>query len=527
MDGNLLSFHYSKGKKGLSPLLFGALFLIIYWVFGYDGITFSDEVVYLKLGDQLWNCETVFSTDHFSSRWGTYLFPGLFTHLFGFNDRYGSIASLLFYLATLVVLWKITPSANLRNWVVIFFISHIYLLHFLPKVYPDNFLILWVVLIPVSAIYRHLQPFLAALTMALVFWIGFSTKETMVLLFPFPLLLFLFDLKWKKNLSFYRFFALFSLLLGILYLGYFEWRSGDMFFRFKNIQAAHYISEFSYHDKGWSTILKRITYLPLLAFIERNYWIWLVMALPGIYYGTKNKRAPYLEFALCSICLLLGFWFMTTSLDFYNPIPLNPRHLIIIVGPISVNIALGAKYWLYEQWWKKLIAFLLIMGGMYAFIFVDWKIGAFHCLFAGLIFIKKERPKFWAMTMALLVSVVFAVNYQYQLKNYSHFLDAFKISVKNSSEDSPLLTHEFIARSKDVLLDQPDIQAPLVSLYHLDSLKQTSPEKFTLFVYFYYQHAYKEEQKFLDQAEDWIKKEGYRITSSYKDQWLRKEVYEK
>ncbi|MEX2594281.1 MAG: hypothetical protein WD426_16030 [Anditalea sp.] len=527
MNGNLLSFISLGGKKGIPPLLFGALFLIIYWLFGYDGITFSDEVAYLKLGDQLWNLTPVIYEDHFSSRWGTYLFPGLFTHLFGFHDRNASIASLLFYLATLFVLWKITPSANLRKWVMIFFISHIYLLHFLPKVYPDTFLIFWVVLIPVSALFRDKQPILAALVMSMAFVVGFCTKETMVLLFPFPLLLLFIDLKWTKSLAFYYYFALFALLLIILYLGYYQLKFGDMLFQFKSIHRGHYISGFSYHDKGWIIILKRITYLPFFAFIERTYWLWLVMAIPGIFYGLKSKGKPNLEFALCSICLLIGFWLMTTSLEFYNPIPLNPRHFIIMVGPLSVNIALGAKYWLHDQWWKRFITFLLMVGGFYAFALLDWKIGAFHFLFAGFILLRKEKLKYWAMTISLILTVTIAVYHQHQLKNYPHFLKTFQSLVKNSSEASPLLTHEFIVQSKDVLLNQPNIQAPLQSLYHLDGLKETPPHKFTLFVYNYYRHAYVKEQEFLDKAEEWIKKEGYEITSSSKDQWMRIEVYEK
>src|SRR5690554_6021444 len=125
-----------------SSLILGIVFLIIYWIWGYDGIAFSDEVTYLQLGHQLWSNESVISNYHFTSRWGAFLFSGFFTFLLGFSDRYASLATLIFYLLTLYVAWRVTPP-GLRKWAVLFFIGNVYLLHFLTKVYPDGFLIFW------------------------------------------------------------------------------------------------------------------------------------------------------------------------------------------------------------------------------------------------------------------------------------------------------------------------------------------------------------------------------------------------
>src|SRR5690606_30948883 len=160
-----------------------------------------------------------------------------------------------FYLLTLYILWKITPLKS-RKWTVLFFISNIYLLHFLTKVYPDGFLILWVILIPASATYREKHPLLAAWIMALAFFVGFCTKETIVLLFPFPLLLFLIDFKANKSLVFYYYFISIALLIIVLYLGYYQWRFGDWLYRFTSINEGHYVSEYSYHDKGLVSIIK-------------------------------------------------------------------------------------------------------------------------------------------------------------------------------------------------------------------------------------------------------------------------------
>src|SRR5690606_2700769 len=110
----------------------------------------------------------------------------------------------------------------------------------------------------------------------------------------------------------------------------------------------------------------------------------------------------------------------------------------------------------------------------------------------------------------------FAAYYQHQLKNYPHFFQTFQSNVSQASEASPLLTNEFIVYSKDILLNQPQVQAPLHSLYHLESFKMSPPQTFTLLVYNYYRHAFPDEQRYIDKAEKWIE-ENYQLVSSTED----------
>lgn len=516
----------SKKARQNSPFFLGLGFLLAFWFFGYDGITFSDDVIYLRMGQQFWDGETVLSSYHFSSRWGAYLFSGYLTHFFDFNDRYGSVASLIFYLTSLGVLWKVVPPGRGRQWMVLFFVSHIFLLHFLPKVYPDSYLILWVILVPAAAVYRQSRPLFAAWAMAMAFFVGFCTKETMVLLFPFPFLILALDYKRKRPLKFYYYFFSVSLLIVSLYLLYYHLAVGDALFRFKSVNEGHYVSAYTYWDKGWWSILKRISYSPLITLIERAYWPWLVLAVPGILTAVKKQEKVSLEFALCSFCLLVGFWFMSSTLKFYNPIYLNPRHLIILVAPLSVNIAFGARKWLNNSPYQKTLFVMLAAGGSYALAFSDWIIGLFYLFLAAVLLIRREKIKFYLMGLALAVSVVFSARYQQQLKNYPHFLKTFQSAVRQVSPAAPLLTHDFIVHSQEVLLGQIDVKAPVISLGELEKIKAAAPRQLTLFVYNYYKHAYPEEQEFLDRAEAWLEEEGYRLTQSRTDRWISIEVYE-
>lgn len=506
-------------------LLLGLLFLAIYWIWGYDGIAFSDEVAYLQLGHQLWSHESFISDYHFTSRWGAFLFSGFFTHLLGFSDRYASLATLSFYLMTLYVVWHITP-LPLRKWAILFFIGNVYLLHFLTKVYPDGFLILWVTLIPAAAVYRGEKPFAAACVMAAAFFIGFCTKETVVFLAPFPLLLFFSDLKRKHRLNFYYYFAGISLLLIIFYLGYYQWQFGDWLYRFKSVNEGHYISEYTYHDKGIGSILKRVTYLPFLTFVDRTYWLWWILAIPGIYYGIKRKQNIAFEFGYCVLCLVTGFWLMTSTLEFYNPIYLNPRHLIILIGPLSVCIALGSKYWLYSLRWRLGLALLLVLAGGYCLFFSDWKVGIFYILVSGMLFLKQEKIRYTAIALGLLFPVLFSVFYQQQLKNYPHFIQAFRDAALPATGASPLLTHDFIYFSREVLLQEPQVQTTVVSMASMESLIKNPPDTLTLFVYEYYRHAYPGEQESLDNAREWID-QNYDLTHMEDTRWVSIRKYDR
>lgn len=514
----LFSFRNEK-----STLLIGLLFLVIYWILGYDGITFSDEVTYLQLGHQLWSKESFISDYHFTSRWGAFLFSGFFTFLLGFSDRYASLATLAFYLVTLYVVWRISPPP-FRKWAVLFFVGNVYLLHFLTKVYPDGFLILWITLIPAVAVYRSERPFAVACVMAGAFFIGFCTKETIVFLAPYPLFLFLSDFRSNKALNFYCYFGAISLILAVFYLGYYQWQFGDWLYRFKSVNEGHYISEYTYHDKGIESILKRITYLPILTFIDRTYWLWWVMAIPGIYYGIKRKENIAFEFGCSALCLLLGFWLMTSTLEFYNPVYLNPRHLIILIAPLAVCIAVGTKYWLHSLQWKMALALLLILGGGYGLGFGDWKMGLFYVLFAGLIFLKKEKIRFTATAFGLILPVLFSVYYQYQLKNYPRFIQAFRTTALQATDTSPLLTHDFIYLSREVLLQNPQDQTNMTPLTDIANMIKNPPDTLTLFVYQYYRHAYPAEQEYLDEARKWIE-ENYDLTHSQEDPWVSNRTY--
>ncbi|MFD2037482.1 ArnT family glycosyltransferase [Belliella marina] len=500
----------------------GSAILVVFWILGYDGITFSDDVFYILTGEAFWKGETVLNAYHFSSRFGAYLFSGIFTHLFGLDDRIASIPSLLAYLATLFVIIKALPKQNQQFWAAIFFVSHVFLLHFLPKVYPDSLLVMWVVLVPFAATSRAKRPILAAFLLVLSLLIGFATKETTIYLFPFPVLLFLWDLKQGKPLKFHLWLGSFALVFGAIYLGYYWSAFGDPFYRINSVNAGHYISEYSYNDKAWPAMLNRLTISPLITFVERSYWLWLALAVPGVYVGlVKGERIAF-EFALALVCLMLGFWFMSTSLELYNPIYLNPRHLIILIPILAVLIGYGCKYWLENDVAGVYWGIGVLQGAVIGLLVGDFKNGLFLLVF-GLVMILLGGKFLWlkktAICCMLLAAVVFSFSYQRQLKNYPHFIHQFESAIDTSQE--LLVVNNFVHFSREVLLPyNQSHQERLLAVEDTGTFGKRSPGTFGLFIYKYYKHAYPKETPDIEEFLQLTEKMGYEMIGKKEDKWV-------
>lgn len=508
-------------------LWLSTLFLVAYWGWGYDGITFSDDVFYLVTGQAFWEGNEVVNDYHFSSRIGSYVFSGFLTYLFGFSDRVGSIASLLAYLGILILTVRILDQKS-RLWAIPFLLTQVYFLHFLTKVYPDSLLAFWVILIPIAAISRHSHPYTSALLLTLSLLVGFMTKETMVFLFPFPFLLFYLDCKSKQFGSFHLVFISFAILFTGLYLGYYWWAFGDPLYRIQSVHEGHYISEYTFFDKDWKAMLWRVSFSPLVTFVERGYWLWVVLAMPAVVKGLKSYHRVTSEFGLALVCMLVGFWWMSTSLEYYNPLYLNPRHLIIIVPISAVLIGMGAKFWLEDSKTRNLMVLIILIGALIGILIGDWKQTAFLSLF-GLILWSYTLVRPFLVNIALMVMLllpaIYSAHYQQQLKGFTSFT---KVLQNEVNQGEVVAVNNFVAFSKEVLLPyQETQQALLFPIERLDAFEELAPVEFTLLIYAYHTHAYPKEIPDVEEFLELIAEMGYVMISEKEDKWLKVRRYGK
>jgi len=515
-------------KPKESAFLAGVIFLFVYWLFAYDGITFSDDVYYLLAGRDFWNGTMEFNSYHFSTRWGAYVPSGLVGVILGFDAHRISLISLLAYIGTLGMLLKILPQSSNAWILVIWFSTQVYFLHFLTKVYPDSLLVFWTVLVPFSAVYRGSRPVPAAFGVIAGLFFGFLTKETIVFLAPFPVMLFLFDWKnGKLDRRFYVSLLTIGFLFGGAYLGYFWIKFGHPLYRFQSIQEGHYISEFTYADKSIWVMLKRLTILPILTFVERSYWLWMVFAIPALVRVRKNPATPGTEFGLAFLSLLVCFWFMSTNFKFYNPLYLNPRHLIILVPILAFLICMGWREWQSNPKLRWAMIVLILFGVMVSLVAQDWKMAGFQAIAALLIFPKSLPYRNLAFAVLLLIPAVAAPIFHQKTKNYPLLIHTLEKELNDPEAPQIILTHSFINFSKAVMFPGDLAKQDRISAFEkLDSLQKVQPEEFTVVVYRFYEKAYPEEQSDLDALALWLNS-AYIQTKEFEDGLVQVRTFQK
>ncbi|MCE7056147.1 hypothetical protein LZF95_15800 [Algoriphagus sp. AGSA1] len=511
----------------LPAFLTGIVFLIIYWGIGYDGITFSDDVYYLLAGKKFWEGDMQVNEYHFSSRWGAYIPSGLIGHLLGFEPHRISLISLLSYTFSFFLLIRTLPK-NYPAWVLtLWFCTQVYFLHFLTKVYPDSLLVLFTCLIPVAATQRNTRPILAGFVLVLSLFLGFLTKETIVLLAPFPALLFIYDFRKKHvEISFYNTIMVTGIILLSLYLCYFWVNFGDPMYRINSIHAGHYISAYSYADKGFGAILKRLTVIPISNFVDRSYWTWMVFALPGILLGLKSKVWSGFEFSLAFLCLLVGFWFMSSSLEFYNPIYLNPRHLIIFIPILAMLIALGWYHGVHSYQLKKWMAGLLLFGVIISLFSQDLKMAAFNFALAILAGYSHLRFQPVLVAICLIAPACLAIPYQQKLKQYPFLIKTLSEETDRSVNETFLITNNFLEFSEQVLF--PENPTNQVKMRGLDAIMSWEKPKFdtvTMLLYSYYLHAYPLEEKEIDRVLLKLNELGYELAQEENKGVIQKYIF--
>ena len=371
---------------------------------------------------------------------------------------------------------------------------------------------------------------MSGIILVLALFGGFLTKETIIFLAPFPILLLLWD--WKNrslNPIFYYSILVTGLIFSLLYLGYFWIEFGDPLYRITSINAGHYISEFTYADKGIWSILKRLTITPFITFVERAYWPWMVFAIPGIYEGFKSKDAPAFEFALAFLLLLLGFWFMSSTLEFYNPIYLNPRHLIIFIPILAFLISIGWNVWASSRKWKINLSILILAGSLISMFQGDFKQVVFLMAFTAVIWLDKKALKIPILALLLIFPALYSIHYQKELKQYEALISTIDELTHDPERQGPILTNNFIHFSREVILpfdesgDPKRYQDQLVPIESIDELNQDLPEHLSVLIYQYYQHAYPKEQEDVDRLEAWLKKNNYKLDSETEtgNLWVR------
>lgn len=356
-----------------SVVLVANLLFLLVWYYANQGLSFWDDYSYLQLANEVNQGTFAISENHFTSRI-TVIYPvAFFIKYLGVSEYSMVVYPLLCALALLNLFFWLGHRIN--RWIGVlgglWILCDYHLIYFSSHLFPEMPLTLCVFTMLMGyylVLKDEMVPRFAGLLSALALFGAFLTKSTVVLLLPLLLFLFINDRRRRRHGSYWLVFVslttFFVLLNGFWYLE----TKGDFLYRFVNIANNHVATPKTFFDKDTSTILARLTYLPLLGFLKGGYFIPLLLALPAMLKIRKSHfrldQAEYL-WPLAALFLLAAFWFFSTSWRYYSPLPTEPRHIVYF---IPVFIMSAATFWPHQQVFSMLKRRWLAVLGVAGFL---------------------------------------------------------------------------------------------------------------------------------------------------------------
>lgn len=356
-DATALRLDISQQRLTKLTLAGTLLFTILYYFFAHDGFYYSDDYYYSKYAFQLTQGTFSFVPWPFCHRFAVFAPVALLYTLFGINAYTITLWPLLATLGTQVLVYLLIRRENpvAATWGLVLLGINFHILNLSNYLYPDN-IIMFFSFAAAGALFMFRKKRQSAAWWALLFALSnmaaLLAKESVVYFLPFYLLVFGIDAAQKKALAFWWWAALFGgMLLGIYFFSYYA-ATGDPFFRLNTIDHTHAGTSANYISVPFEVLLQRITTGPLFLLIGSAFFFPVIFTFPAIA-GASLKKHFRLEknssfWFLLTLCVLLQFWFGSTSLQWYTPILLMPRMLTPLLPPLCLLAGYGLSRYFRE-----------------------------------------------------------------------------------------------------------------------------------------------------------------------------------
>jgi hypothetical protein len=327
-------------------LIFFCLLLFIHVVFNFCGFYWNDDINYAKYAALAGNNSYTASNvcDHFGLRWLPIFTTAFFYKFFGVNAITSALFSAISFVLTAFVVHAFIRRENFYIQVVtyILFFWNYSVIFYAHRLLPDagfcafNF---------IAYYFYHRQIFSTKKTtikntvlLSISLMLAVLTKETIIIVFPFWLILLLVDILKKRNYNFWILVFMFLSAFAFLYALYFKMTTGDWFYRYHLLQSDSLSAGHTYSQYPHIETLKRISYQLLRAFLLNGDMEYLLFAIAGvIYYKSIFKSENIKRLMFSFSILLLCSDFMSFTLTEYNPLWADPRHFLFII-PFAVII---------------------------------------------------------------------------------------------------------------------------------------------------------------------------------------------
>ncbi len=341
-------------EKGI--LIFAFLFILFHHFLGFGGHYGWDDMEYAQLSHQWATGNFFLSDNHFSYRWPIIVLSGISYKLFGVSDFSSSLPAMLISMLILFLVYWVVRKHDSRI-VITAILTTLLMPPFLfysDKIMSDIYVALGIFLSLVCLyLYRfeyHRYTFWFAMLFSCSLFFAFLSKETVVLLLPVLLILFIVDICQKKYLKFWMWAIISGLMLLLIYHVFIAYKTGNMFSRYTAINTNSYLNPCSYEYLPFINTLRRIGYE---FWVEATIGMFLVTAGFLLSSLSKIKRfgfsKPDVFWVTIGLLLLLSANFMTKSYNAYSPMCTDIRHYLFLVPILTVAFAPAVVRFFYAE----------------------------------------------------------------------------------------------------------------------------------------------------------------------------------
>ncbi|MGQ0827685.1 MAG: ArnT family glycosyltransferase [Bacteroidota bacterium] len=384
---------------------------------------FSDDYCYCSRANDFLQGQFNLTYSQFQNRFGVYLPASAIFYFLGINPYTISLWPLIVSLLTISVVFIIvdkianTPIAFISSFLIA---TNILQLTYAISLFPDlivSFYCIAAILILYYGRQHENRDIRYPILFNIIVLIGFFTKETILLLAPFFLIVLVYDLYQKQNRLFWKRTLVFGVITILVQSLIYYSITGDVFHRIRSLidfNSNGFLDEKSklyIQSKYSSNIFKWISG-------ELGYVFIAIMAVFS-FFTLKRKAVNEFHFYITIYILVLLLEFITLfHIEKYTALFMLNRMWMLIIAPLSIV----AAYLIYKAEDKFYIFLIAAFAGLcsYGFYAISLNRGLLFVLFliaAVISYYLKYRTKTFNLLLLMPFMILF-VYFIYSNSNY-------------------------------------------------------------------------------------------------------------
>jgi len=358
------------GKYAILLLFLTVLFL--FHKLGYIGHYGYDDMQYAKVAHDFQQGKVDYD-DHYSYRVPVVVLTSFSYSLFGVSDFASSIPPFMTTIFILIILFLILKDKNWKTIVIALSLTTFstWFIFWSDKLSSDIY-VAFAVFASLAILHRYKynstkkQTFLYAFLFAITLFFGFLAKETVILMIPLLLYVFIWDIIQKQDRKFWIYGILCGIALLLAYFFVIKHLTGSFLNRFDAIVNNSYLNLCSYDKQSFRILLQRIAWDFLYMCVYQNMILGFVFVLAFLF--QKNflsyfkMKDSFSFFFMSSILLILSCNFMSISFTSYSPMCIDPRHYLFLIPVAAIPASIIITQFMEEK--KHTIPIIIVLLGV-------------------------------------------------------------------------------------------------------------------------------------------------------------------